>query len=1114
MLVRVRRLVSGVVMWLCLWAGLGLVSGAPALAAAPEQPTVEVTGRKASEVSLRGVLYPNATGEPGSYEFLYKQSATECEGESKTSAGIATGNPFEEVFETLSGLQAGKRYTVCLSVTSPEGTTLSPPVTFTAPIAPETPEGLQAETINATTATLHGVLNPLAQRTAEPGSYEFLYKKSASECEGEFATPSTAAAGAQTEAVSAPVTELLPHTQYTFCLRAYNEAGEAALSAPSTFTTLAAAPVIEETSVSGVSSTSATLLATINPRGAATTYVFEYAPAGGSFAPLAEGEGKGTLPEGVAGVPVGVHVQLGLAAHTAYRFRVAATNSVEKVLGEPVSFTTQQPQTSSALPDGRQWELVSPPVKEGGDIVPLGEEVFVQAAAGGDAIVYMSFLAPTEPNPAGFTQESQVFSWRGAGGGWSSRDINAPHEEAIGPSIGGGGEYKLFSSDLSLGLIEPFGAGDPPLSANASERTPYIRADAPLAPQGAAEQAVYAEARAQAPAGSNVGYLPLVWPGDVPPGTVFGGRVPLTLGGSEGVKFEGASPDMTHVALRTEAALTETAAEAGVSKGLYEWSDGQLQLVSVLPGAGQEAVHGQLGSGESARNAISADGSRVVWNDSGHLYLRDTVKHETVQLDVPEPECLAKGQCEPAEFEETKAYVYFQFASSDDSKVFFTDGRRLTSDAGADVRGNGNILEPDLYECEIVETAGKLACDLSDLTPSHAGERAFVRGTHGAVVGTSEDGSYVYLVAEGVLAPGATPGHNLYVLHESGGAWTTGLVAKLSEADWGDWAGKDPAEAQLLQLSARVSPDGGYLAFMSQRSLTGYDNRDATSGQPDEEVYLYHAEVSPAGQLEQGRLICASCNPTGARPVGVEIIDGKELAISGGHGAWPSGVWLAANIPGWVAEREIIEGRYQPRYLSDSGRLFFNGVDPLVPQAANGVADVYEYEPAGTGDCSSSNSRFAAVSGGCVALVSGASSGEESVFLDASEDGSDVFFLTSARLTGQDVDTAIDVYDAHLCSALAPCAPAIAAVPACMTADACRAALAPQPAIFGAPSSSTFSGAGNVAPAAPVVKPRVRSKPVKCRRGRVRKKGRCVRRGRAGRAKGSARRSASGKAGR
>ena len=31
---------------------------------------------------------------------------------------------------------------------------------------------------------------------------------------------------------------------------------------------------------------------------------------------------------------------------------------------------------------------------------------------------------------------------------------------------------------------------------------------------------------------------------------------------------------------------------------------------------------------------------------------------------------------------------------------------------------------------------------------------------------------------------------------------------------------------------------------MSDRSLTGYDNRDATSGKPDEEVFEYHAPAN------------------------------------------------------------------------------------------------------------------------------------------------------------------------------------------------------------------------------------------------------------------------------
>jgi hypothetical protein len=85
------------------------------------------------------------------------------------------------------------------------------------------------------------------------------------------------------------------------------------------------------------------------------------------------------------------------------------------------------------------------------------------------------------------------------------------------------------------------------------------------------------------------------------------------------------------------------------------------------------------------------------------------------------------------------------------------------------------------------------------------------------------------------------------------------------------------------------------------------------------------------------------------------------------------------------------------------------------------------------------------------------------VFLDASGTGADVFFTTRERLVGRDVDTAVDIYDAHVCSGPGDCPSEAEAPPACTTADACRAAPAPQPSIFGAPSSATFSGQGNAA---------------------------------------------------
>jgi hypothetical protein len=249
-------------------------------------------------------------------------------------------------------------------------------------------------------------------------------------------------------------------------------------------------------------------------------------------------------------------------------------------------------------------------------------------------------------------------------------------------------------------------------------------------------------------------------------------------------------------------------------------------------------------------------------------------------------------------------------------------------------------------------------------------------------------------------------------------------------------------------------------------------------------VYLYNGET--------GRLVCASCDPTGARPIGGEA----PLANADRGFSLAKQNSLAAVIPTWTPF-ELLVSRYQSPYMSDSGRLFFNSDDALVPQDVNGTWDVYEYEPLGVPagsvhECTREGATFSPHSEGCIGLISSGGSAEESAYLGASEDGGDVFFLTSAKLVPQDFDTSLDVYDAHECTSALPCFPApVAQPPECTTTDACRAAPSPQPSIFGAPASATFNGAGNLAP--PPASEEVTKKTVKCRSGLVKdKKGKCI----------------------
>jgi hypothetical protein len=535
------------------------------------------------------------------------------------------------------------------------------------------------------------------------------------------------------------------------------------------------------------------------------------------------------------------------------------------------------------------------------------------------------------------------------------------------------------------------------------------------------------------------------------------------------------------VVLASPSALTSNSIRDEKKWNVYEWSGGRLQLVNVLPDGkpareglnatlGGQSTIGEAASGSVAR-AVSNDGRRIAWTwgqpyvktITGEfryyrgLYVRDMVEGRTLRVG---------GR---------KALL--QTMNSDGSRIFFLE-------------------EGELYEFNFATDTQ------TDLTANHGADESNA-GVKELVSDVSEDGSSVYFVATGVLAKGAvSDGDNLYLLHDDGSGWSTRYIATLSSEDEKSWFSShrgDEGSPGLPRISSRVSPDGRYLTFMSNRQLTGYDNTDAVSGQPDEEVYLYDAASN--------RLACASCNPSGARPVGVlDEGEGQLLVDRLSPKVWGEldAHWLAGSVPGWdISGGGLETGSYQPRYLSNSGRLFFDSPDALVPQDTNGLEDVYQYEPDGVGGCVSTNTTFSERSGGCVDLISSGKSSAESVFYDASENGDDVFFLTASRLTTADYDTSLDVYDAHVCSTWAPCIVAPVSPPPCTSGDSCKAAPSPQPEIFGPAPSATFSGTGNVVEEAKkgVVKGKGKTKRKKHAKAKQkRRKGKKAKRSGAGRA--------------
>ena len=513
-------------------------------------------------------------------------------------------------------------------------------------------------------------------------------------------------------------------------------------------------------------------------------------------------------------------------------------------------------------------------------------------------------------------------------------------------------------------------------------------------------------------------------------------------GSKNPVAFSGANDELTQIVISSKLPLLPGAE----SLALYRWENGALSPVSELPGEGGEVIAGHVGSGQiSVRHAVSSDGSLIFWApgediapnlDAPALYLRDTDAEKTSRIDVVQSG-VGAGPNLPA----------FMGASTDGAVVFFTDSQHLTSDA--------NPLGRDLYRCEIGEVEGSLGCtELDDLSAGvSGGESADVKEVP---AGISDDGNSLYFVAQGVLdsepnefdetARGESP--NLYLWRKGAGVR---YVATLSEGDRPDWGKPEPVGA-VSKSSALSSPSGRYLTFMSELNLAGDESSDPETGEPTEEIFLYDAQAE--------KLRCVSCNPRGSTDAAHEIIkSGNEggLVFPDLQGLW-AGRFVGATLPE-TTESESNRGFafYRPRAVLDNGRVFYNSIAPLVNVDSNGTWDVYQYEPLGVGSCdSSTGSGSAARSGdGCISLISSGTDGNTSVFLDASESGDDLFFLTFAPLSATDTDKIVDVYDAKVGGIEA----VVEQHTECQ-GESCRTS-SPAPAA-GTPSSAVFDGAGNV----------------------------------------------------
>lgn len=188
-----------------------------------------------------------------------------------------------------------------------------------------------ASDIASTAATLNGSVNPGGAATR----YWFDLGTSTAYGSRVPPTPGDAGSGTAETPVSAAATGLAPGTTYHYRLVAEGPGGTATGS-DQTFTT-PSPPVATTGAATGVGVESATLNATVDPRGSATTFVFEYGTttAYGRRVPLTPGTaGSASQPLAVA-TPVS-----GLKPGTTFHYRVVATSGAGQAAGADAKLKT------------------------------------------------------------------------------------------------------------------------------------------------------------------------------------------------------------------------------------------------------------------------------------------------------------------------------------------------------------------------------------------------------------------------------------------------------------------------------------------------------------------------------------------------------------------------------------------------------------------------------------------------------------------------------------------------------------------------------------------------------------------------------------------------------
>jgi hypothetical protein len=604
-----------------------------------------------------------------------------------------------------------------------------------------------------------------------------------------------------------PSPPLEPNTIYLVRLRAVN-AGGVTVTPNTTFKT-GPVPPRAQTLGAEVTATEAKLGGKVNSRKGAVTYQFEWG--------LKESEGDSSYekfapatPQAFAFADDAFHNVItplsGLQPNTAYHYRIAVHNTETdvEVKGADISFKTltsvppppacpneaSRVGAAAGLPDCRAYEWVTPDL---GGVTGL-PQAEMPSLADGSAIRFRVDDAPEDAE--GANVGSSVVSRRGPDG-WHSRSlapqVNKPLE-GFYPSQTDG----LVSSDFSEALVWT----TIPLTGDRvpGEMNLYLRK-------------------------ADGSYVPI---------SLHGNQMQQDFQWSLHGAFQTrASADLSRIFFSPVVKQFPGDPQPGEEGNVYEWFNGQLELIGYLPpatvGGPEVLVPEGVRLTEGALPAVSESGDEVLFrtysNSPPGLFLRLNGT-ETVEVSATER---ATGNEDPNPVGQPTTVGI----TADGSTVYFISKSELTEDANTgETGGLSTDAGADLYAYDVATG------DLTDLTVADNPADALTGANVTGVAAATKDGSYIYFTATGNLAPGGLSGQaNLYVYHDG----------EISFVASGAGFVPDPY----------LTPNGLHLMFASSATVTGYDNAGFR------EIYKYDYEAG---------VQCISCRPSGEPPTGDAVL--------------------------------------------------------------------------------------------------------------------------------------------------------------------------------------------------------------------------------------------------